>query len=444
MLIALLKSDDQEICAKAALAVSRLARSHPSNQVSIANAGGIQVLVSMVSLEAQAETPMLLRTGSSVVTAGLGDDAEKVLPAEVVNANRKIDIRVNLQKEASSALWSMAYENKENQKAIADEGGIPSLISLLSYQRSEVHRDSAGALWALSASTENQILIADSEGIKPLVALLQGSESGSQETAAGALHVLAELPANRKAIAEAGGVPALTALFKTGSEETKIEVAGVLSNMVLDNPENQSSVAQSLVRLLGDPASSTGAQEHVTQLLYHLALDPENRGALSKWGAIPQLATQLKEGTPSSQHNAAAGLSQIALKSPQHRVQVTAQLIILLGDEKPDVRQRGFAALQDMAAEGGSDSRMTVKMAGGIDRFVALLKDGSLEAQEYALWLLWQSTDPASKKSIAMARCARPIVAILVSDDLKEKDQKRMSALCKRTRRFRDCRDDMG
>ena len=61
---------------------------------------------------------------------------------------------------------------------------------------------------------------------------------------------------------------------------------------------------------------------------------------------------------------------------------------------------------------------MTVKMAGGIDRFVSLLKDGSLEAQEYALWLLWQSTDQASKRSIAMARAARPIVAILVSDNL--------------------------
>ena len=51
-------------------------------------------------------------------------------------------------------------------------------------------------------------------------------------------------------------------------------------------------------------------------------------------------------------------------------------------------------------------SRMTVLMAGGIERFVSLLKDGSLEAQEYALWLLWQSTDVASKKSIATAGCA--------------------------------------
>jgi len=95
-------------------------------------------------------------------------------------------------------------------------------------------------------------------------------------------------------------------------------------------------------------------------------------------------------------------------------------MIMLLGSDSMDVRQRAFAALQGMAAEGGSDSRMTVKMAGGIDRFVALLKDGSLEAQEYALWLLWQSTDLASKKSIAMARSAGPIVDILVSNKLSD------------------------
>jgi hypothetical protein len=196
--------------------------------------------------------------------------------------------------------------------------------------------------------------------------------------------------------------------------------------MVVENTENQSSVAQSLVGLLtndnghSNQQSSAASQEHATRLVYNLALEPENRGALSKWGAIPLLAKQLQDGTPSSQQDAAAALSQIALKSPQHRVQVTAQMIILLGSDSMDVRQRAFTALQDMAAEGGSDNRMTVKMAGGIDRFVSLLKDGSLEAQEYALWLLWQSNDNASKKSIAMARSAQPIVTILVSDNLSD------------------------
>ena len=127
--------------------------------------------------------------------------------------------------------------------------------------------------------------------------------------------------------------------------------------------------------------SAVEAREHVTLLLRDLALEPENRGALSKAGAIPVLARQLQTGTAQGQALAASALSQIALKSPEHRVQVTQQLVSLLGSEVDAVRQRAASALKDIASVGGSDTRMTVAMAGGIDRFVGLLKDGSVEAQ---------------------------------------------------------------
>ena len=61
--------------------------------------------------------------------------------------------------------------------------------------------------------------------------------------------------------------------------------------------------------------------------------------------------------------------------------QVTAQLIALLGSPVLEVRQRAWTALKDMANEGGADSQMTVAMAGGIERFVSLLKDGSVVAE---------------------------------------------------------------
>ena len=281
-----------------------------------------------------------------------------------------------------------------------------------------MHRDAAGALWSLGANKENQQLIANKGGITPLVTLLMDGSPGAQETAAGALHSLAALPENRVAIADAGGVPALVALFEAGTAEAKTQAAGALSTLVVKNAANQSTVAHELVAMLSRENSSSEAQEHVTQLLHNLSLDPENRSALSKWGAIPELARELRDGTPSAQTNAASALSQIALKSPQHRVQVTAQLIKLLGSPLSEVRQRAWTALKDMASEGGSESQMTVQMAGGIDRFVSLLKDGSLEAQEYALWLLWQSADLASKLSIASAGCAEPIIAILLSGRL--------------------------
>ena len=276
---------------------------------------------------------------------------------------------------------------------------------------------------------ENQELIAASGGIAPLVTLLKEGTPEAQETSAGALHSLASLEANRILIADAGAVPALVALFESGTAEAKSEAAGALSMIVVNNPANQSEVANNLVGMLSDKKSSSEARTYITKLLHNLSLDPENRQALSKWGAIPQLATQLSDGTPEGQINAASALSQIALKSAQHRVQVTAQLIKLLGSPDPSVRQRAWNVLKNMAAEGGSESQMTVLMAGGIERFVSLLKDGSLEAQEYALWLLWQSTDVASKKSIATAGCADPIIKILRSGSLSSVAEEHASAV---------------
>ena len=46
----------------------------------------------------------------------------------------------------------MAYNNGPNQTSIAEAGGVPSLIALLSKGFGEVHRDAACALWSLGAT----------------------------------------------------------------------------------------------------------------------------------------------------------------------------------------------------------------------------------------------------------------------------------------------------
>ena len=135
---------------------------------------------------------------------------------------------------------------------------------------------------------------------------------------------------------------------------------------------------------------------------------------------------------------------------------MTAQLIQLLGSPDVKVRQRAWTALKGMAESGGAESQMTVQMAGGIERFVSLLKDGSLEAQEYvdcrtddlaalhadahhgassllvpryALWLLYSASDIVSKVSIASAGCADPIIKILRSGNLSLVAQEHAAAV---------------
>ena len=392
MLVKLLTPDDKTayaMMAKAARAVSRLARAHPANQEVLATAGAIGILVGLL--------------GDNIDPAVLKPKPEVAL----------------MQKEFASALWSMAANNSDNQEAIATAGGIPLLVQLLRGS-SEVHGDAAGALWSLAAATNNQKLIADDGGITALVGLLKTGSKGAQETSAGALHVLASRTENRVLISDVRGIPLLVACFEVGSPEAKDQAADALLTMVVNNSVNQSAVAREAVAVLSNQHSLPEAQEHVTKLLRNLALDPENRASMATAGAIPQLARQLRDGQPFGQEMAAGALAQLALKSAALRVQVTQELVALLGSSVSAVRHRAAEALRDMNAEAGADSRMSIAMAGGIDRFVSLLKDGSVEAQEYALWSLWQSTDMASRVSIAEASCAESIIATLVAGKLHE------------------------
>mgnify|MGYP002841429056 CR=1 FL=1 len=80
--------------------------------------------------------------------------------------------------------------------------------------------------------------------------------------------------------------------------------------------------------LLG--SGSAEAQEHVTQLLRNLAQDPENRSAIAKAGAVPELVSQLEMGSEKAMGMAASGLALIALKSAEHRATVTQELVKLL------------------------------------------------------------------------------------------------------------------
>ena len=360
---------------KAARAISSLARSHPSNQAALAAVGGILPLVSLLKGEVS-------RLGAQ--GGGRRHSSETMGGAS------------NLPKELVGALWWIAHKNERNQTAVAEVGAVPLLIALLTSGTNDVHRVAAGALWSLSIEHgANQRRIASDGGIAPLIVLLSPqapqlggevstSARGAQETAAGALHALAALDENREKIAVAGGIHPLVALFENGTDQAKEQAAGALSTLVVDHAPNQYAVARELVAMLKNPKSNK-AKQHVTHVLRDLSLDPDNRGALSKAGAIPELARQLRDSpTETGQAYAATALSQISLKSPEHRVQVTQQLVTLLGDDSDAVRQRAATALKDMAAVGGSETRMTVAMAGGIDRFVSLLEDGSAEAQEYA------------------------------------------------------------
>lgn len=72
---------------------------------------------------------------------------------------------------------------------------------------------------------------------------------------------------------------------------------------------------------------SAEAQEYVTQLLRNLAQDPDNRSAIAKAGAVPELVKQLECGSEKAMGMAASGLALIALNSDKVRATVSNELV---------------------------------------------------------------------------------------------------------------------
>ena len=459
---------------KAARAISLLSRAHPSNQDALARSGAVVLATSLLqpkkwnpskmmgSFHKKAQPSTASRLPKSPATLLKGATVEKAVEEEAA-AEKEADelekaakvlalnARHATQKELCASLWSLTYGNASNQGAVAEAGGIPLLIALLS-SHPDIHRDAAGALWSLAADANNRRLIAEANGIPQLVELLKpgklGARSPAQETAAGALHSLAARFENRAAIAEAGGIELLIPLFEGASAEAKTEVEGALLELGKDNLSNQFSICNKLVALIakgpdnaaeacadGSPVTiaRVEAQEHATRVINVLSLDRDHRESLSSSGAIYQLIRQLKGGSQTAQVMAASALTQIARMSPELRIQVVQHLVGQLSATDPNVRQRAGTALRDMNtksdAAGGSamddaKAQREAAMAGGVAPLVELLKDGlndhRVEAQEYSLWSLSLTTDASRRQTMVEAGVITPLVQSLSSGQLSE------------------------
>ena len=414
-IVSLLAAPAKQAVARAARAIGRLSKVHrPSNQLALARAGAISLLVTLLST----------------------DSHEGARKTNLKEQQHQLSLTASLQRESAAALGALADGHPPNQAAIAAEGGIEPLVAILNDKHHpEVHCSVAGALWSLGIGhAPNQKAIANADGIAPLVHLLaHGTSTEAKETAAGAIGVLASLDENRAAIAKANGVQALVALFDLDSVSAAGQAAAALTALATDDLANQQLIAKELVHTL-DAGARVEAQEHATRLLGDLATNPAIRGAIAAAGAIPQLVRQLRDGSTGAQEMAAAALSQIALQSTETRVGVIQELVSLLRVKEAAVRQRAYVALKNLAAAGSAlaarDGGMAgVVMADGVGPIVALLKDGYVEAQEYALWSLSLSKDAKQRRAIMEGGAVEPLISALTSGKLSADAQEHAAAV---------------
>ena len=212
--------------ASAVCALGNLACGNDSNKEAIREAGGIPLLVTLLTEGAESET--------------VGN--------------------------AANALRNLTCGSDSNREAIREAGGIPALVALLR-QETSLATNAVGALGNLAHLNANREAIRQADGIPMLRALLSGG--ADLEATITATDVLGSIAynnhTNREAIREAGCIPPLVALLREGAgSEAATNAAAVLDSIASDNSTNREAIREAgailpLVALMGaGPKSEAG------------------------------------------------------------------------------------------------------------------------------------------------------------------------------------------
>ena len=251
--------------------------------------GGIEPLVELLkseSAEAQAHAASVLSDITRIFRRDVASGSAIELLVEQITNDSSSDIKA----EAAGALWSISGGLHETQSAIAKQGAIQPLVTLLGDADMRTRRKAAGALTSLAIGNHaNQDAISQAKGIPPLVDLLSSQyKSSVQMFAAGCLAELARNhPKNQAAIAKAGCIAPLVDLLKAD-----------------DPPESAAEEA------VAEEAGGASAKEEAAGAMWTLsASNTMNQNAIAEAGGIAPLVMLLDSPSPRAQEKAAGALS---------------------------------------------------------------------------------------------------------------------------------------
>ena len=322
------------------------------------------------------------------------------------------------QKWAAAALAALAEESERNQGLVAEAGAIPPLVALLSAPRLGVREHAVGALRQLaSGHAANQVAIGAAGAVNPLVALIRQPDESPEEAAAALESISRGCADNQVAFAAAGAIPPLVSLLSFGSSAIQgYALAALLSLSMPQTPEGRDAVIAALVGALqsalnGGPRSK--ALLKIAEALAALVVrSTAERLAVEKAGAVKPLVTLLGDGhgEPGPAQQAAAGvLAELVRTQESRRAAVAAggvaPLVAMLQSAAVDTRAAAAGALARLATSREASSTIG---AVGIEPLVILLKetgDGVAEAnaRRHAASTLWYLVADEANAGAAVA-----------------------------------------
>ncbi|KAI3459958.1 hypothetical protein Pfo_016621 [Paulownia fortunei] len=256
------KLDEQREAVKK---IRMLSKESPENRTLIANAGGIQLLVQLLSYP----------------------DSK-------------------IQEHAVTALLNLSID-ESNKKLISTEEAIPATIEILQKGTVGAKENSAAALFSLSMLNENKVKIGFLNGIPPLVDLLRTGTIRGKKDAVTALFNLCLNPANKSRAIEAGIV---TPLLKVLNDK-KLEMVNETLSLLLvlaSSSEGRRELGQlpfieTLVSFIRDGTPKN--KECATAVLVELGSNNRNMIlAALQYGVYEHLVEISKNGTERGQRKA--------------------------------------------------------------------------------------------------------------------------------------------
>ena len=202
-------------------------------------------------------------------------------------------LNAGVARAGCDTLWNLAANNNDNQKRIAEAGGIEMILRVMEMHRAsnaEVAKNGCGALGTLAVNGENQKSIEEKGGIAMSLRMMKKHGESNAGVAENGCSVLLKLAYNntdnQKSIEKKGGIAMILRMMERHGE-SNASVAengcGALYFLADNNDVNNNSIGEKggigmILRMMEKHgASNASIAKNGCSVLWNLAINAENK-----------------------------------------------------------------------------------------------------------------------------------------------------------------------
>ncbi|XP_071702897.1 U-box domain-containing protein 15-like [Rutidosis leptorrhynchoides] len=224
--------------------------------------------------------------------------------------------------KAVTKIRMLSRECTESRTLIAEKGGIPPLVHLLTYPDSKIQEHAVTALLNLSIDENIKKKVSDENPVPAIIEILKNGTIGARENSAAALYSLSMLDENKTLIGSSNGIPPLVVLLTEGTIRGKKDAATALFNLTLSQANKSKAIEagaiKTLLKTLGN--ERLDMVDEALSVLLLLADHPDGKKELGQMSFIETLVKFMRSGTPKNKECAAAVLLKLCTNNNNNLV----------------------------------------------------------------------------------------------------------------------------